>query len=89
MQQLSVSVYAFGSVFPEITRIFGLSPRNSPHDLLYQVSKRSVMTRTIELSEELVQRIEQHMRDDETIEEFIQELVSIYEHEGRFTQEGP
>lgn len=47
------------------------------------------MTRSIELSEELVHRIEQHTEEDESIAEFIEELVSIYEHEGRFTAEGP
>lgn len=47
------------------------------------------MTRTIELDEALLQRIEQHKRDEESTEEFIQELLTIYEHEGRFTAEGP
>ncbi|WP_254763710.1 DUF7557 family protein [Natrinema marinum] len=46
------------------------------------------MTRTIELDDELAQRIEGHLEDDETIEEFVAELVAIYEQEGRFLQEG-
>ena len=46
------------------------------------------MATTIELSDDLVERIEGHLEDDETIEEFLQELVSIYEQEGRFLQEG-
>lgn len=47
-----------------------------------------VMTRTIELDDELADRMETHLEDDETIEEFIEELVAIYEQEGRFLQEG-
>jgi len=46
------------------------------------------MATTIELSDDLVSRIEGHLEDDETVEEFLQELVSIYEQEGRFLQEG-
>lgn len=44
---------------------------------------------TVELDEELIERIESHLEDDETAAEFIEELVTIYEHEGRFLQEGP
>lgn len=47
-----------------------------------------MMATTIELSDDLTERIEGHLEDDETIEEFLQELVSIYEQEGRFLQEG-
>ena len=46
------------------------------------------MTKTIELSDELVERLESHAEDDESIEEFIEELVNIYEQEGRFLDEG-
>ncbi|MEF8756909.1 MAG: hypothetical protein V5A33_01610 [Halobacteriales archaeon] len=46
------------------------------------------MTETIQISGELKERIEGHLADDETIEEFITELVSIYETEGSFLQEG-
>ncbi|GAA0202984.1 DUF7557 family protein [Halobaculum roseum] len=46
------------------------------------------MGKTIELNDDLVERIEEHCEEDETIEEFLQELVSIYEQEGRFLQEG-
>jgi len=46
------------------------------------------MTTTIELDDDLAARIEGHLEDDETAEEFISELVSIYEQEGRFVQEG-
>lgn len=46
------------------------------------------MARTIELSDDLADRIENHRRDDETVEEFIEELLNIYEQEGRFTDTG-
>lgn len=46
------------------------------------------MPRTIEISEQLAERIEGHLEDDETIPEFVEELVAIYEQEGRFLQEG-
>jgi len=46
------------------------------------------VTRTIELSDDLAERIEGHLEDDETIPEFVEELVAIYEQEGRFLQEG-
>jgi hypothetical protein len=40
------------------------------------------------LSDELAARLETHMEDDESHEEFIEELLSIYESGGRFLQEG-
>jgi hypothetical protein len=46
------------------------------------------MTHTLEISDDLKERIEMHLEDDETIEEFITELVSVYETEGAFLQEG-
>lgn len=46
------------------------------------------MTKTIELSDELVERLERHTEEDESLEEFIEELVTIYEQEGRFLDEG-
>jgi len=46
------------------------------------------MTYTIEISDELKTRMENHLEDDETIEEFIEELVALYETEGAFLQEG-
>ncbi len=46
------------------------------------------MARTIELDDELAARIDGHLEEDETPEEFIAELVSIYEQEGRFLHEG-
>ena len=46
------------------------------------------MSFTIEISDDLKERIDVHLEDDETHEEFIEELVSMYESEGRFLQEG-
>lgn len=46
------------------------------------------MPRTIELDDDLAERIDGHLEDGETIEEYIAELVAIYEQEGRFLQEG-
>jgi hypothetical protein len=46
------------------------------------------MTQTIEISDELAARIDDHLEPDETYEEFIAELVSMYETEGTFLREG-
>ena len=46
------------------------------------------MTYTLEISDELRERLEKHLEEDETYEEFITELVSMYETEGAFLQEG-
>lgn len=46
------------------------------------------MTTTIEISDDLRNRLESHLEEGEEIEEFIEELVSIYETEGTFLQEG-
>jgi len=46
------------------------------------------MTYTLEISEDLRRRLEDHLEEDETYEEFIEELVSVYETEGAFLQEG-
>lgn len=47
------------------------------------------MAPTIELSDELMERLEGHLEEDETIEESVEELLAIYEQEGRFLAEGP
>lgn len=47
------------------------------------------MVQTIELSDDVVHRLEEHLEDDETIEELIDELLTIYEQDGRFLAEGP
>jgi len=46
------------------------------------------MSQTIELADELVERLDEHRATDETREEFIEELVNIYEQEGRFSDPG-
>jgi hypothetical protein len=46
------------------------------------------MAREIELEDDLFERLERHTEDGETIPEFIQELVAMYETEGAFLQEG-
>lgn len=46
------------------------------------------MSYELELDDELGERIERHLQDDETPEEFIAELLSVYETEGSFLQEG-
>ncbi len=53
------------------------------------VGRRSpAMSHTIEISDELKARIDGYLEEDETYEEFIGELLSIYETEGMFLQEG-
>lgn len=46
------------------------------------------MTYTLEISDELKERLDSHLEEGETHEEFIEELVSVYETEGAFLQEG-
>ena len=46
------------------------------------------MTHTIEIDDDLMERLERHLEDDETVPEFIEELVNVYETEGAFLQEG-
>ncbi|MFC7141444.1 hypothetical protein ACFQMA_16590 [Halosimplex aquaticum] len=43
---------------------------------------------TIELPDELVERIDRHCESDVTREEFLDEVLSHYETEGRFLREG-
>lgn len=45
------------------------------------------MGQTIELDEDIKARLEDHLEEDQTMEEFIEELLSIYES-SRFLQEG-
>ena len=45
------------------------------------------MTYTLEINDELRERLEKHLEEDESYEEFIAELLSIYETEGEFLQE--
>ncbi|MFC6942147.1 hypothetical protein ACFQE8_19575 [Salinirubellus sp. GCM10025818] len=46
------------------------------------------MPHTLEISDELRERLERHTEEDQTLEELIDELVSMYETEGAFLQEG-
>lgn len=46
------------------------------------------MPHTLEISDDLKERMEKHLEEGETLEEFVEELVSVYETEGAFLQEG-
>ena len=46
------------------------------------------MTTTLDIGDDLAERIETHLEEGETPEEFVAELVSMYETEGAFLQEG-
>jgi predicted transcriptional regulator len=45
------------------------------------------MSVTIELDDDLAERLATHLEDDQTYEELIEELLTIYEQD-RFIQEG-
>ena len=47
-----------------------------------------MVAHVLELDDELAGRPEGHLEEDETTEELIEELVNIYEQEGRFTDQG-
>jgi hypothetical protein len=42
----------------------------------------------IELDAETIERIDGHLEEGETRQEFLDELIDIYESEGAFLQEG-
>lgn len=46
------------------------------------------MSRTFEFDDDLAERIEAHLEEGETVEEFIEELLNMYETEGSFLREG-
>lgn len=46
------------------------------------------MAHSIEISDDLKARLDRHREEGETYEELIAELVSVYETEGTFLQEG-
>ncbi|MFB6140888.1 MAG: hypothetical protein ABEJ26_10685 [Halosimplex sp.] len=46
------------------------------------------MTTTIEIDDDLAERMESHLEDDESLTELVEELVTMYETEGAFLQEG-
>lgn len=46
------------------------------------------MAQSIEISNQLYRRLKSHLDEEETCEEFIEELLNIYETEGTFLHEG-
>ena len=46
------------------------------------------MPTTIEILDDLAERLDSHCEEDETTAELIAELVSMYETEGAFLREG-
>lgn len=46
------------------------------------------MTTTIEIDDDLYSRLEAYLEDDQTVAEFVEELLTMYETEGAFLQEG-
>jgi len=46
------------------------------------------MTQKLEISDDLHERLVSHCEEGETPEEFVEELVNMYETEGAFIQEG-
>jgi len=46
------------------------------------------MSTTIETDDDPAERIERHLEDDESIAEFLDELVTVYETEGASLEEG-
>jgi len=46
------------------------------------------MARTIQIDDELEARLDAAREDDESFEELIEELLTIYESEGTFLREG-
>ncbi|WP_254761884.1 DUF7557 family protein [Natrinema marinum] len=46
------------------------------------------MTHTLEISDNLKERLDNHREEGQSHEELIAELVSMYETEGAFLQEG-
>lgn len=46
------------------------------------------MRTTIEIDTELYERLSSHLEEGETVEEFIEELLAMYETDGSFMQEG-
>lgn len=46
------------------------------------------MSPTIEVSEDLLQQIDDHLQEGETREEFIEEMVHLYEAQGATSWEG-
>jgi hypothetical protein len=51
------------------------------------VLRRRWIMPKIELDAELIERIDRHLEEGETRQEFLEEILSIYESEGAFIQE--
>ncbi len=47
-----------------------------------------LMGTTIDIDQDLYERFERHRKEGQTIEEFLEELLNMYETEGAFIQEG-
>jgi hypothetical protein len=62
--------------------------RESPKHLQGYAEYVPSMGTTIELDADLYERLQGHLEEGETVEEFIAELLSMYETEGSFMQEG-
>jgi hypothetical protein len=58
------------------------------HSGVFAVASSPTMSPSIELREDLVDRIDRLRESDVSREEFIAELVSVYETEGSFMREG-
>lgn len=46
------------------------------------------MGTTIDIDRDLYERMETHLEEGQTVEEFIEELLNMYETDGTFIQEG-
>ena len=46
------------------------------------------MPHTLEISDDMKERLDSHCEDGESYEEFLEELLTIYETEGAFLREG-
>ncbi|MDF9744549.1 DUF7557 family protein [Natrinema salsiterrestre] len=46
------------------------------------------MTQRLEISDDLMDRLDSHCEEGQSPEELVEELVSMYETEGAFLQEG-
>lgn len=51
-------------------------------------ANRMLMGTTIELDEDLYEQLEAYAEEGESVEEFIEELLNMYETDGAFIQEG-
>ena len=46
------------------------------------------MTQTLEIDDDLMEQLEAHREEGESVEDLIRELVSMYETDGAFLREG-